>query len=150
MESEKTERVNTLRAKKEVALKDAIRKVIKQKLKKSERKPAMDLAREKTEESSEEISVEVIKSHFIDGEDKTIVDVIKKHAAKLLKSKDKHGVVQEISNALSGCREDLCLTVNYVVTDGMIPKCVTECGEIFYTIVRVNKNGFVQLFWHMT
>lgn len=150
MEQEKTVgkdgRVNTLRAKKEVALQDAIRKIVKEEFKNSERMPAIDLAREKMEENVGDVNVELIRTDLTNGQENRLVETVKKYAAKLLKSPDKHSSVTEISDAFTK-DQDLGMVVNYIETNGKIPACVIDCDDIFETLIRIKENKFVQLFW---
>lgn len=89
MEQEKTlagkdAKVDVLRAEKEVALQDMIKKIVKKELKKSKRKDAIALAREKNT-VDEEVKVELISTQLSDDCTAKLMRVVRKHAKDLLK-----------------------------------------------------------------
>lgn len=151
MEQEKTvgmdEKADKLRAEKEVALKDALRKVIKKNLKKSKRKHAIDLEREKNKENSD-VKVELSESELPSELTAKIMNIVRKHAKNLLETRCPLAILEDAQKEFKDFKDcqGYPIHIAYAEWNGAAHFGMASISNIRHANIKINNKQLVILF----
>lgn len=149
MEQEKTfagkgEKADKRRAEKEVALTDAIRKIVKEELKKSERRPALDLALEKNT-VDEKVDVILYESQIPSEFTNKIMNIVRKHAKNLLETKCPQVILENARKEFEGCQV-YPIHITFTEWNGRAIFGMASIPSATHTTIGINHRKLVIIF----
>lgn len=123
-------------------IEEVVRKVVREELERSPRKAALDLAREKNSDVSDTVEVQLIESSFDDDETKELMDVVRKLAPEMLRTKSLGNITKKMTEVVGV--GDVESYVDYVETGGIIPIHNSVEDHTDHVIIQINETGFLQ------
>lgn len=142
----KTERTLIGKRREEIKfMEEAIRKVMREELKRSPRKEALDLALEKNEVVDDVVEVKLVESSFNDLITGEIMRIVRKLAPEILKTKSIENIVTEIDKVITDRARSLY--IDFVETCGNFPIHASRSrfSVSRYAQIQINYTGFLQI-----
>lgn len=122
-------------------IEEAVRNVMREELRRSPRKEALDLASEKNKDVSDIVEVRLVESSFSDKTTNEIMNVVRNLAPEMLRTKSLENIIEKTAEVIGICAVP---SVDYAETGGNVPIHASLYDCVAYMLIQINGTGFLQ------